>query len=121
MTLPPAALEHFRAAVGAGTLDPGSGVGEGRAGAPEAAAEVVVTVRVEAGRVAEVGWECFGGPAPIAALSWLAQRLPGESVTSARAWRGPALLEALALPARERTALLLVEDALLQALDAAGH
>lgn len=62
-------LEHFRQPRHPGSFPAGPGVLEGKAGSQGAGAEIVLSLRLEAGRVAAARFQAFGCPHFLAAAS----------------------------------------------------
>lgn len=96
---------------GAGDLEPGAGVVQGRAGDRELGAEVLLQVRVESGRAAELRFRAFGCPHLIAAASWLTDRLRGASRADLEGWDWREAATALEVPPAKFGRLLVLQDA----------
>lgn len=114
----PLAWQHYTEPYGAaGEWLDGDHVATGAAGAVADGVRVVIQVRrTENGLIDAVRWQALGPPEVIAASSWLATTLPGSAVTVAAEWNAPALVQALELPAQATSNVLVVEDALANAL-----
>lgn len=109
--------EHFLRPRNAGDFPAGTpDVMEGRAGSRRQGREIVLALRLEAGRVAECRYRAYGCPATIALCSILSERLAGQTPQECRQMGGLALAEELGLPPAKRAAALLLEDALQAAL-----
>ncbi len=108
----------FQRTPGAGRLD-GEGVSSGRAGGPQHGAEVVLWLRTERGTICEARYQVLGCPHTIAAAALLVEQLTRKDLSEAR-MDVSATAEVLAVPVEKLGRLLLVEDALLAALTAAG-
>ena len=96
---------------GAGELAPGPGVARARAGDREHGAEVLLQVRVESGRAAELRFRAFGCPHFIAAASWLTDRLRGASRAGFEGWDWREAATALEVPPAKFGRLLVLQDA----------
>ena len=96
---------------GAGELAPGPGVAQARAGDREQGAEVLLQVRVEAGRAAELRFRAFGCPHFIAAASWLTDRLRGATRAGLEGWDWREAATALEVPPAKFGRLLVLQDA----------
>lgn len=117
----PALLRHFCSPVGGGLLsDDATEFGTGEAGAVKSGVRIVYQLALSDGDIIDrVGWLAFGCPATIASCSWLAERLIGLSVDRARDLTGGQVMVALDIPRDRRSRVLVVEDAVRGALDAA--
>ncbi len=113
---------HFRLARGAGEPGPGGQrFGHGAAGAVSWGTQVRIGVTLDqAGHIVDLSWRCYGCPATQAACSWLAATVPRMHREQAAAVTATAMAEALALPAERLGPLIVVEDALRDALQSAG-
>jgi NifU-like protein involved in Fe-S cluster formation len=96
---------------GTGGLAPASDVARARAGDREQGAEVVLQVRVTAGRAVELRFRAFGCPHFIAAASWLTDRLRGASRAEFAGWDWHEAALALEVPPAKYGRLLLLQDA----------
>lgn len=96
---------------GAGDLEPGAGVVQGRAGDRDQGAEVRLQARVEAGCATELCFRAFGCPHFIAAASWLTDRLRGASRTDLVGWDWREAATALEVPPAKFGRLLVLQDA----------
>ncbi len=83
----------------------------GAAGSVASGAFVRFYLRMEDGSIAAARYEVLGGPALIAAASYLSELLPGRSASPEAIPPGLALAETLGLPRVEHGAALLAEDA----------
>ncbi|MEO0424418.1 MAG: iron-sulfur cluster assembly scaffold protein [Pseudomonadota bacterium] len=110
----PRVRELFRHTPGAGSLD-GEGVRCGRAGGAEHGAEVVLWVRVLEGAIQEARFQVLGCPHTVAAAALLVEGLAGQPAAAARV-DTTAISERLLLPVEKLGRVLLLEDALLDAL-----
>ena len=96
---------------GAGDLAPGAATAQARAGDREQGAEVLLQVRVESGRAAELGFRAFGCPRFIAAASWLTDRLRGAARADFEGWDWREAATALEVPPAKFGRLLVLQDA----------
>jgi len=114
LAYPPAVLDLFRRAPGAGRPD-GPGWASGEAREPLTATHVRVHLRAANGRIEALRWEARGCPYTLALAALLAVRAPGQAL-------GEALpdLRALALelgaPAAKLGRFLVVQDAMAAAV-----
>jgi nitrogen fixation protein NifU and related proteins len=111
----PVAVDHFTSPrnVG-GVIEPD---GKGSDTNPSCGDRTTITVRVEAGRVAEVRFRTFGCVAAIASASILTELVTGRSVVDARALGPGEVIAALGgLPARKEGCALMAVGALRGAL-----
>jgi NifU-like protein involved in Fe-S cluster formation len=97
--------------IGAGDLAPGAGVSQARAGDREQGAEVLLQVRVEAGRATELRFRAFGCPHFIASASWLTDRLRGAARAEFADWDWREAATALEVPPAKFGRLLVLQDA----------
>ena len=97
--------------LGAGDLAPGAGVAQARAGDREQGAEILLQVRVEAGRAGELRFRAFGCPHFIAAASWLTDRLRGAARADFQDWDWREAATALEVPPAKFGRLLVLQDA----------
>jgi NifU-like protein involved in Fe-S cluster formation len=100
---------------GAGHLPPGGCVLSARAGNREQGAEVVLEVRVEDDRAAELAFRAFGCPHFLAAASWLTDRLRGCDRLDFERWDWREAATALEVPAAKSGRLLVLQDAVHEA------
>jgi NifU-like protein involved in Fe-S cluster formation len=96
---------------GAGEIAPGPAVAQARAGDREQGAEVLLQVRVESGRAAELRFRAFGCPHFIAAASWLTDRLRGAARAGFEGWDWREAATALEVPPAKFGRLLVLQDA----------
>jgi NifU-like protein involved in Fe-S cluster formation len=96
---------------GAGDLAPGPGVMQARAGDREQGTDVLLQVRVEAGRAVELRFRAFGCPHFIAAASWLTDRLRGVPRAGFEDWDWREAATALEVPPAKFGRLLVLQDA----------
>jgi NifU-like protein involved in Fe-S cluster formation len=96
---------------GAGGFGAGPGVVVGVAGNREQGAEVVLSCRIAADRVAEVRFRAFGCPHFLAAASWLTDRLVGAGRGGLEGWDWREVATALEVPAAKFGRLLTLQDA----------
>lgn len=104
-------LEHFRHPRHVGFLPAGPGVIQGQAGSRDAGAEIVLSLRLESGRVAAVRFQAFGCPHFLAAASLVTELLPGQALVDLAQWQARELGEQLGFPVEKRGRLLILEDA----------
>lgn len=97
--------------IGAGDLAPGAGVLQARAGDREQGAEVLLQVRVEAGRATELRFRAFGCPHFIASASWLTDRLRHADRAGFEGWDWREAATALEVPPAKFGRLLVLQDA----------
>ena len=103
----PALLRHFRSPVGSGLLAGDSTeFGTGEAGAVKSGVRIVYQLALSDGDI-------------IDRVGWLAESLVGLSVDRARDLTGGQVMVALDIPRDRRSRVLVVEDAVRGALDAA--
>lgn len=107
-----ALIERFRAPRFAGQLPPDEAVVSGRAGSRRSGAEVLWSLRCEAGRITEARFQAYGPPALIAACDWQAEQLTGASVEAIRVPWALVAVEALQMRPEAMDVLLVAEDAL---------
>ena len=102
---------------GAGTLA-GEAVRivRGEAGSVASGAWVRLHLRIDDGRVTDARFQAYGCPHTLAAASWLAGQLPGRPVRDALPEGVSGMAAALEVPAAKLGRLLIVEDALADAL-----
>ena len=105
---------------GAGPASPAAGAGivTGRAGEREQGAEVVLLLRLAAGRVTAARYLAFGCPHLLAAASWLTERLVGCVRADLERWDWREAAAALEVPPAKFGRLLTLQDAVR---DAAGN
>ena len=96
---------------GAGDLPDGPDVVRTRAGDREQGAELVLALRVEAGRVAQLAFRAYGCPHFLAAASWLTERLRGADRDGFEHWDWSEAAAALEVPPAKYARLLLLQDA----------
>ncbi|MEM9385890.1 MAG: iron-sulfur cluster assembly scaffold protein [Pseudomonadota bacterium] len=110
----PRVRELFQRNPGAGRLQ-GEGVCSGRAGGAQHGAEVVLWLRVLEGTIQEARYQVLGCPHTMAAAASVVELLVGQSVTSAKV-DAARIAESLNLPAEKLGRVLMLEDALENAL-----
>lgn len=93
----------------------------GEAGSAASGAFVRFRMALDAGRIAAVRYEVLGGPALLAAASWLSEHLTGKPAAAESVPLGLEMARALELERAEHGMGLLVEDAARNALKAAGQ
>lgn len=108
-------LEHFRQPRHVGSFPSGPGIIQGKAGSRAAGAEIVVSLRLEAGRVAAVRFQAFGCPHFLAAASLATERLRGLAVADLAGWQAREIGDLLDFPVEKRGRLLILEDAVRRA------
>ncbi|NJO12622.1 MAG: hypothetical protein HC872_03230 [Gammaproteobacteria bacterium] len=96
--------------------DEAPSVYRGEAGTAASGAWVRLHLRIDAGRVTDARFQAYGCPHTLAAASWLAQHLPGRSADRAFPEGISGLARVLELPEAKLGRLLIVEDALNDAL-----
>lgn len=114
MDYSPLVRELFLHPRGAGTLA-GEGV-RGEAGSVASGAWVRLHLRIDDGRVTDARFQAYGCPHTLAAASWLAGQLPGRPVRAPLPEGVSGMAAALEVPAAKLGRLLIVEDALADAL-----
>jgi NifU-like protein involved in Fe-S cluster formation len=97
--------------VGAGEWPAGHDVASARAGDREQGAEVLLSMRVVAGRVVELRFRAFGCPHFVGAASWLTDRLRGAARSDLAAWDWREVVDALEVPPAKFGRLLVLQDA----------
>ncbi|MEL7450099.1 MAG: iron-sulfur cluster assembly scaffold protein [Pseudomonadota bacterium] len=118
--------EHFDHPRRCGRLPADSArVVTGTAGRVETGARVAIDLAFDEGNdshaavVADVRWRVYGCPHLVAATSLLADRLPGTPMARLRELRPVSMAEELDLPPAKLGLMLVLEDALRAAADAA--
>lgn len=96
---------------GAGGLSASDGVATARAGDREQGAEVLLSMRVVAGRVDEMRFRAFGCPHFLAVASWLTDRLRGAGREELASWDWREAADALEVPPAKFGRLLTLQDA----------
>ena len=96
---------------GAGAFEPAADVVTGLAGGREQGVEVVLQLRLDAGRVREARFRAFGCPHVIAAASWLTERLCGAGRDDLERWDWREAAAALEVPPAKFGRLLTLQDA----------
>ncbi len=91
----------------------------GEAGSAVSGAFVRFRLALDSGRIAAVRYEVLGGPALLSAASWMSERLPGKPAAADVVPAGLDMARALELERADHGLALLVEDAVLRALNAA--
>jgi len=104
---------HPRAA---GTLNDTSAVSRGEAGTVASGAWVRLFLKIDGGRVTDARFQAYGCPHTLAAAAWLAEHLLGRSVEDAFPEGVEGLARVLDLPQSKLGRLLIVEDALNDAI-----
>ena len=113
----PLVAQHFAEPEGVGELKQcHAASSRGRAGGREHGTEVVFEVGIDEDRVTELTFRAFGCPHTIAACSVLTRRFLGEPVAALGAFRPAELAAELDLPPDKMGRLLVVQDALREAL-----
>jgi NifU-like protein involved in Fe-S cluster formation len=108
----PDVLRRLHSLPGAGLLDEDGQIARGRAGDREQGAEVELSLRIEAGLVADARFRAFGCPHVLAAASWLTEAVRGRDQTQLAAWDWHEAATALQVPPAKFGRLLTVQDAL---------
>jgi len=113
-------LDLFARRPFAGRMPPTPGVVTGEAGERALGAQVQFWLKCSGQRIQAVSFLAYGCPHTIAAASWWAPRVQGLSLNDAKqvGWREAE--QALSIPTEKRGRLLVVEDAMHAALQAAG-
>jgi NifU-like protein involved in Fe-S cluster formation len=96
---------------GAGDVPPGPGFVAARAGDREQGAEIVLTGRVERGRLVDLHFRAYGCPHVLAAASWLTERLRGADRAALEGWDWREAAAALEVPPAKFGRLLTLQDA----------
>ena len=112
----PDVLRRLHALPGAGVVDEGGQIVQGRAGDREQGAEVELSLRIEHGRVADARFRAFGCPHVLAAASWLTEAVRDRDRTQLAAWDWHEAATALDVPPAKFGRLLTVQDALRAAV-----
>jgi NifU-like N terminal domain len=107
-------FEHPRA--GGIIADDAGDVAHGEAGSVDAGAWVRLHLKIERGRVTDARFQAYGCPHTLAAAEWLAEHLPGRPTEDPLPEGVEGLARILAVPVSKRGRLLIVEDALTDAL-----
>jgi NifU-like protein involved in Fe-S cluster formation len=102
---------RFETLPGAGELPRSADVVTARAGDRELGAEVVLGLRVESGRAAEVRFRAFGCPHFVAAASWITDCLRGGAREDFANWDWRDAAVALEVPPAKFGRLLTLQDA----------
>lgn len=92
----------------------------GQAGRARDGTIVRFGLRLAGEQVVDARYEVFGCPAAIAAAAWAADRVVGAAPGAVVSLRGRDIAAALELPAEKTGVTLVVEDAVRNALVAAG-
>jgi NifU-like protein involved in Fe-S cluster formation len=108
--------QYFESAACAGTLP---GAFRGAAGDRVQGTWVQFDVQCQADRITEARFLVFGCPHTIAAAAWLAEAVTGSSARRGLPASAQALRARFEVPVEKLGRLLIVEDALKRALDAA--
>jgi len=113
----PLVRELFQHPRAAGSLaGEGAAITRGEAGTVASGAWVRLYLRIDDGRVTDARFQAFGCPHTLAAASWLAQHLPGCPVEDPLPGGVAGLAAILDVPAAKLGRLLIVEDALSDAV-----
>jgi NifU-like protein involved in Fe-S cluster formation len=96
---------------GAGDLPAGDDVVRATAGDREQGAEIVLQVRVVAGRAEHLCFRAFGCPHFLATASWLTERLRGAGRAEFSEWDWREAATALEVPPAKYGRLLVLQDA----------
>jgi NifU-like protein involved in Fe-S cluster formation len=97
--------------VGAGGWPAAIDVVTAKAGDREQGAEVQLSLRVAAGRAAELRFRAFGCPHFLATASWLTDRLRGARRSDLAGWDWREAADALVVPPAKFGRLLILQDA----------
>jgi NifU-like protein involved in Fe-S cluster formation len=116
----PLVIELFDRRPHAGRMPEALDVFCGRAGDAARGVEVQVWIKCALQRIQATSFLAFGCPHTIAATSWWAQRIRGLAIEDAKQVSWQDAERTLEVPAEKRGKLLLIEDAMRFALQAAG-
>jgi NifU-like protein involved in Fe-S cluster formation len=111
--------ELFQHTPFAGQMESGPGVFVGSAGSQAEGAEVRIWIRSGGGRIQAVSFRAYGCPHTIAAASWVAHHARGLALVDVQGTHWLEVERALEVPPQKRGRLLIVEDALMVAVNAA--
>lgn len=116
----PTVLDLFVRRPFAGRMLPAPDIVSGQAGEKARGAQVQFWLKCAGPRIQAISFLAYGCPHTVAAASWWAQRVQGLSLNDAKqaGWREAE--QALSIPVEKRGRLLVVEDALRAALQAAA-
>ena len=117
----PQVAELFERTPFAGEMPPAPDVFAGAAGSLAQGAEVRFWIRVGQRRIQAISFRAYGCPHTIAAASWIAQHARGVPLADVERTAWLEVEQALAVPAPKRGRLLIVEDALKAAVNAASQ
>jgi NifU-like protein involved in Fe-S cluster formation len=115
-----ATLRYFETAPGAGVLS-SPGTSRGAAGSRAHGTWVQFDVRVTSGVVQAARFLAFGCPHTIAVSAWVVEQAAGQQVRAALPESVQQLSERFAVPVEKLGRLLIIEDAWIAAVRAAGH
>lgn len=102
---------HFAAPRNVGCFDSGSDVLTGRSGSKDQGIEILLSARLENGRIVALNHLVYGCPHAIAAASWLTERLTGATLQDLGRWTWREAATALEVPPEKWGRLLVLEDA----------
>lgn len=109
--------ELFECPRAAGALpDDSGGVVHGEAGTMASGAWVRLHLRIDRGRVTEARFQAYGCPHTLAAAAWLAEHLRGRSIDDPLPEGASGLAAILDVPTAKLGRMLIVEDALADAV-----
>ena len=112
----PKVLEHFHNPRNAGEIDDADGVGE--VGNPQCGDMMRITIKVDAGRLADVKWKTLGCGAAIATSSVMTELAKGKTIDEALALTRDAVASALdGLPPAKMHCSNLAADGLRAAIE----
>ncbi len=112
----PEFLDHFMNPRNQGTIENPDGTGMG--GSPECGDWLLLTIRVDGGRIADIRFRCRGCSAAIATSSATTELARGRTIEEARAIRADDIERAVGgLSEEKRHCSLLGEEALRDAID----
>ncbi len=119
MDYPEQVLKHFDQPAGAGHFPSGAGVLiTGQAGSMDAGVHLCFELRVDRERISDLGYRVYGCPYVIAACSLVAGRLVGQPLAALAGVDPAELARALEAPAHKLGALLRIQDALRNCMQA---
>jgi NifU-like protein involved in Fe-S cluster formation len=116
----PLVLELFGRRPHVGRMVEGVGVYSGRVGDASRGVDVQVWLKCAQQHIQATSFLAYGCPHTVAAASWWAQRLRGLPIEDAKHVTWQEAERALAVPPEKRGKLLLIEDAVRQALNVVG-
>ncbi len=113
----PLVRELFAHPRASGVIEGGEGgLVHGEAGSIDTGSWVRLHLRIHGGRVTDARFQAYGCPHTLAAAAWLAEHLPGRPADDALPEGAQGLARILDVPDSKLGRLLIVEDALRDAL-----